>query len=59
MCSSDLDNLWQFSVTNAELGKQLESMTGKKVRLSYHQYLISPISISTDYVVDRIEEVKD
>lgn len=40
---------WGFSTTNEELGKSLETAVGKTVKITYTQYVIKPISHSTDY----------
>lgn len=40
---------WGFSTANEELGKSLETAVGKTVKITYTQYVIKPISHSTDY----------
>lgn len=49
---------WGFSTNDEKLGKQLESLVGKNVKVKYSQYIIKPVGFSTDYEVVEVEEVK-
>lgn len=53
-------NKFDFSVTNTDVVKQIEeaSKNGKRVTLKYHQYLIKPMRLETDYVIESVEFVK-
>lgn len=53
------ENIWQFSVSNAEVAKQAEfaSKSGHKVTLYYHQkYVKIALRGDTDYIVYKIEK---
>lgn len=49
---------WSFSIPAKEVGlaNQLAeaSNTGKRVTLSYHEFLIGPLTLSTPYVVTKV-----
>jgi hypothetical protein len=51
-------NVFECSTIDEEIGQKLESLTGKKVAIKYHQFYIGPIWQSTDYTVTSVEEVK-
>lgn len=46
-------NVFEFSVTNPEIVKQIEASmrSGEIVELTYNQYLIGPPTLSTPYVI--------
>ena len=52
------ENFWEFSCMDDSLGKQMEDLSGKRVKISYRQWLIGPWYQNTPYTVTAIEEVK-
>ena len=55
-----VNNTWEFSVTDPEVSQKIEDvmMTGGLVRLEYKQWLISPYTQDTSYVVTGVEVIK-
>lgn len=49
---------WGFSTNDEKLGKRLEGLVGKNVKIKYSQYIIRPIGFSTNYEVVEVEELK-
>jgi hypothetical protein len=55
--SSMVANVWEFSCTNPDTAKKIESLIGKEVIIKYHQSF-GGFSRRTSYDVVSIEEVK-
>lgn len=55
-----LPNKWFFSCKDEIVIKKIKEavQNGKRVNISYNEYLIKPITISTNYVVTDITYVK-
>ena len=52
-------NIWEFSVWDDEIYKQLQDYEGKHVKLHYKQkYKAMPWQGDTDYFIHKVEEVK-
>lgn len=53
-------NTFDFSATDEDVIKNLNDALNqeKRVKVTYHQYLIKPLQIESDYVIDKIEVVK-
>lgn len=58
--SKDIGNVWDFSVCNDDVLKQVQSAIDSqaKVKIAYDQYFIGPWDISTQYVVKSVEAIK-
>ncbi len=48
--------IWEFSVQSDSIDTDLQKAVnnGQSVTLHYHQYLVGPIQLSTDYVIDAV-----
>ena len=53
--------LWTFSVWDTSVAQKMTGMLGKRVVLHYREYRGIPTDCfgSTDYFVDRVEEIKE
>lgn len=52
-------NIWDFSVTNDEVVKQLQQLEGRKVKLHYHErYKSMPWQGKTKYFIDKAERIE-
>lgn len=50
-------NVFDFNVDPQMVEEVKKAMnSGKPVKLTYHQWLIRPMSIGSDYVVNKVEE---
>jgi len=54
-----MNNIWEFSVTNPAVADSLMTMEGEKVALHYHQVIKNfPWQGDTEYFVDHVERIK-
>ena len=49
-------NRFVFSVTDPEIVEQINqaSTSGNRIMVHYHQYLVKPMKLETQYVVDKV-----
>jgi prepilin-type N-terminal cleavage/methylation domain-containing protein len=54
-------NTFRFSAKDPTIVKQIEAAanSGQRVTLHYNQYLIKPITIDTEYVINKVETIED
>lgn len=55
----NVGNVFAFSVIDETVAKDAEKLIGKRVKMSYQQWLIPPMTQSTSYTVISIEEMSD
>lgn len=53
--------LFRFSIMDEEIKNKVEDALGSSalVRLHYEQFLISPISVNSSYVIVNVEEIEE
>ena len=49
---------WQVSTRDEAIGKKLEDLVGKEIKIKYTQYLVRPIELGSDYEILSYEEIK-
>lgn len=58
MRGADEANAWEFSCQDEDVGKKLTELAGKKVKVTYRQWMIGPWYQYTPYTVISVEEDK-
>lgn len=58
--TSYVANVWNASTRDPEIAKQLETAasTGTPVRITYRQWLMAPPTVSSDYIVIKVEPLQ-
>lgn len=52
-----IPTVWEFSTTDPKVAARLEALMGKPLTLTYRQWLLNPIRISTQYEVVDVAEL--
>ena len=55
----DGSNVFEFSSLSDDLGQKLQALQGRRVKITYRQWLISPIQQGSSYTAQSVEPVDE